>query len=93
MYYFRYHYYDKIVPQLQRLKQRRLLFDEWKTKLLCAWQHRVLRRIMSQNDRSIIWVSDPVGNHGKTFFAKYLAVLYNFQYLGGQVSYVLPCKL
>ena len=82
----RHSYYDKIVSKLIHRKEQPEKFATWKTKLLYEWQYQMLQKIMSQNNRRILWVVDKSGNNGKTFLCSYLNCLYNFEYLDGLIS-------
>lgn len=70
----KFQYYEHIVPILKSIQQQNQLFDAWKGKLLYPWQFRVLRLLMNQSDRSLMWITDPAGNSGKSFLAKYLRI-------------------
>lgn len=49
--------------------------------ILRPWQQHLFDLIMAPpDDRSIIWVYDPMGSKGKTFFAKYMMTNYNAFY-------------
>ena len=36
-------------------------------------------QLVKQGQRKVLWVCDPVGNNGKTWFAQYLNILYAYQ--------------
>ena len=82
----RHHYFDKMVVMIQTLEIENRMFKVWKSKKLFAWQFEILRQLMVQDNRQILWVVDDHGNSGKTFLANYLNILYNFQLLDGTVS-------
>lgn len=84
----KFNYYNYAVPFLTDIKERNELYDQWQNKLLYLWQFTVLRKLMGQNDREILWICDPEGNNGKSFLAHYLHALYDFTILDG----VLSCK-
>ncbi len=39
---------------------------------LREWQERILKRILNQSDRTVLWVWESEGGKGKTYLAKYL---------------------
>jgi len=82
----RHAFYDKAVNLVSNLKVRNKLFDQWKEFKLRMWQFEVLELALAQNDRKILWVTDPDGNHGKSYLARYMNILYGFQWLDGIVS-------
>lgn len=79
-------YFDKTVATLKDLKQSHDLFDTWKQRNLYSWQFLVMRRVFAQDERKVTWIFDQVGNHGKSYLANYLNILYGFQILDGTIS-------
>ena len=79
-------YFDKMTDILSNLRQRHDSFSSWKEKFLYTWQYNILKDVLRQDDRQILWVCDPVGNRGKTFLAQYLLHLYSFQLFDGILS-------
>ena len=73
---------DRIAPQI---KENLLRFETWREKKLKLWQMKVLEMVLNQTDREVLWIVDVVGNKGKTFLSKYLAVMYGFAYVDGNV--------
>lgn len=76
-------YFDKTVKLIERAQDKRALFDEWSKTKLYPWQFKAFELIMHQNDRTITWVVDAEGNHGKTHLAKYMYAVYDFFYASG----------
>lgn len=51
------------------------------------WQRDLLAELQGPiDDRKVIWYSDPVGNAGKTSFAKYLCVKHKALYVQGKAT-------
>lgn len=49
------------------------------------WMYVLKERVLSQATfRSIMWIWEPVGNTGKTYFAKYLHFFYGAILTGGK---------
>lgn len=44
----------------------------WEEFQLYIWQKAAIQELLKQNDREVMWIIDPEGNHGKTVLAKYL---------------------
>lgn len=52
-----------------------------------SWQQSVLDMVKdTPHDRQLLWIFDPVGNHGKTYMAKYLVQEYGAFYTNGGKS-------
>ena len=79
-------YYDKITSSILELQEKKILFNQWKKRLLFEWQFDVMEKLFKQDPRKILWVTDSSGNRGKTFLCSYLSILYRFQYLDGQLN-------
>ena len=79
-------YYDRIVSYILDIQDKRYHFNQWKVKALHEWQFSVLDKLMNQDSRSILWVTDSTGNRGKTFLCFYMNILYGFQYLDGMIN-------
>lgn len=47
---------------------------------------QVLSRLMTQNERHVMWVADANGNSGKSYLANYLNILYNYLLLDGTMK-------
>ena len=43
---------------------------------LRPWQHELLEKIQTPTEREVIWVKGMKGNEGKTWFQKYVCLLY-----------------
>ena len=82
----RYHYYDSISSYVSELALKNSLFSEWSRRRLYPWQYEVLKMIMRQPERQILWVFDPEGNSGKSFLSSYLNILYGFCQFDGVQS-------
>jgi hypothetical protein len=51
------------------------------------WQKKIIDILESEPDaRSIYWVYDPIGNKGKTFLAKYIAIKYDALICSGKTN-------
>lgn len=85
-YALRHVYYDKVTPLIKNIIRQNKLFDEWKQKKLFMWQYKVFTMLLTQPKRKILWLSDPIGNNGKTFLANYLSVLYGFSVFDGTIN-------
>lgn len=59
------HYRKEVEVDLSRWEEDN--FD------LMQWQKFLVKKLLNQNDRQVLWVYDPVGNHGKSTLAEYLA--------------------
>jgi len=79
-------FYEKASNIMSNLKIRNEMYDEWRTFRLRIWQRNVMRMLMGQNSREILWVVDKKGDAGKTFLAYFLTILYGFQMLDGMIS-------
>ena len=79
-------FYDRAIGRLHNIRKQQELFNIWSHKLLYAWQYQVLRLIMSQDSRRVMWVYDPAGNNGKTFLAFFLNICYGFTLLDGTIT-------
>ena len=59
----------------------------WNLSQLRKWQIKAVEKIFSQNERQILFITDPIGSNGKSFFAKLLRIAYNFQIVEGSISH------
>lgn len=50
------------------------LQNEFKESELRLWQKNAVKILDAQKHRQLLWISDPIGNHGKTWLAKWLVV-------------------
>jgi len=82
----RHAFYDKAANLVSNLMVKNDLFNIWMNFKLRSWQYEILKRTLRQTPRKILWVVDTKGNNGKSFLARYLAILYGFQLLDGIVS-------
>ena len=57
----------------ENAKQKEL--ERYKAIELREWQVEVIKQLMEQNDREILFVIDPEGGYGKTFLTAYLAAV------------------
>lgn len=48
---------------------------------LYEWQKEAIERLLTQNDRQVLWVSDPEGAKGKTMLSRYLVANHNAFYI------------
>mgnify|MGYP000138013562 CR=1 FL=1 len=67
---------DKVADRKQDLEKARVK-EEMMHVLLRDWQIDALNILQTQNDREVLFIIDPVGNTGKSFFALYLATIFN----------------
>ena len=81
----KYLYFDRVSHFIKELQLQHDLFDQWKERKLYIWQYSVLQKVMSQNSREVLWITDALGNRGKSYLCKYLCILYGFQYFDGMV--------
>ena len=82
----KYLYFDRVSCFIRELQQEHDLFYQWQDRKLYVWQYSVLQKIKNQNNREVLWVTDTVGNRGKSYLCKYLCILYGFQYFDGMVG-------
>ena len=61
-------------------------FMDWDNFQLYPWQQTILNRLMKQNDREVLWINDPEGNHGKTTLGKYLSSFHSAQIMNNGQS-------
>lgn len=86
-------YFERTAKMVKQIKMKHQLFTEWDSRKLYSWQFQAFQRLMNQNQRSVLWICDAVGNVGKTFFALYLNVLYDFQLFDGVMKSRDICQL
>ena len=79
-------YFDRVTNMLKTLMDQHKMFAKWQNKLLYPWQFEILDKVLTQEERKVLWIVDRQGNNGKTYLAFYLTILYNFQYLDGNVN-------
>jgi len=79
-------YYEKTRSYFSKLKDSISYFDKWKSFALFPWQHTILKMIIKQSDREVLWVVDHVGNTGKSFLANVLNIMYGFTLLNQTLS-------
>lgn len=76
--------YPRFVTEYQRLVQEESVAKIVAFHARYKWQEKILTLVKEvPNDRHIHWVYDPVGNHGKTYLAKYLVQEYKAYYTNG----------
>lgn len=63
---------DRIRQNLLQQKNKEHLFKTYQGAKLRDWQKDVSEKLEQQDDRKITWVCDPIGNKGKTWYAKHL---------------------
>ena len=69
----------KIVEQVEAEKrdlEAARVKEEMRQVVLRDWQSDALNRLKCQNNRQILFIIDPVGNSGKSFFANYLRAIF-----------------
>ena len=79
-------YFDKITKTIACAREKEQAFLAWKEKDLFIWQDKVLRRLFTQNERTVLWIWDKVGNAGKTFLVHYLSTVYEYLLLDGNIT-------
>ena len=79
-------YYDKVVPNIQNIICLNKNFDRFKDAKLNQWQKTAFRHVFAQSSRHVLWLHEPMGNTGKTFFSQYMSAVYNFQLFDGVIS-------
>lgn len=78
--------FEKVTSRIKQIQQDNALFTLWSPRLLRPWQFTCLEMLMSQDDRSILWIIDVTGNFGKSFLSHYLSILYGYQLVDGSLS-------
>lgn len=78
--------FEKVTLKIKQIQQDNALYALWSPKLLRPWQFQCLEMLFSQDDRSIMWITDATGNFGKSFLAQYLSILYGFQLVDGSLN-------
>lgn len=63
--------------------KRDAVTERMQKAILRPWQEIVVEKIKNQDNRQILWITDFLGNNGKTFLAEYLETLGAFVILGG----------
>lgn len=58
----------------------------WDDVTLYIWQKTAIEILKNQNNREVMWIVDPEGNHGKTVLAKYLSTFHKALRLPGGKS-------
>ena len=79
-------FFDRAHNRLASTKKHKELYEIWTRKMLYPWQFQVLRMVMEQDSRKVMWVYDPAGNNGKTFLAFFLNICYGFTLLDGTIT-------
>lgn len=51
--------------------------------LLRDWQKEALDKLLTQDNRKVLWVVDPVGNNGKSYLSKWLCAMHKAFYVAG----------
>lgn len=74
---------DARINEISDGKYKRSRYFELFPKGLLSWQLHVLRRLLAQNDRVILWVHDDVGGVGKSWFARYLHYVFGADLFDG----------
>ena len=82
----KYLYFDRVSAFIKELQLEHDLFNLWKVRKLYIWQYSILQKLMTQNNREVLWITDMVGNRGKSYLCKYLCILYGYQYFDGLVG-------
>lgn len=69
--------------EFNELNKKDTVTEKMEKVTLKEWQEWVVNRLKTQDDRKILWITDFLGNNGKTFLAEYLEHLGAFVILGG----------
>jgi len=81
---FAFHHYNKIEEMVCRAKRHKVDFDDF---ILRDWQSAVVEQVEGEaDDRHIIWVTDLVGNRGKSKLAKFLVHTKDAVILSGKLA-------
>lgn len=86
--YFR---YGKEFRRFRKECEQGVIMAECKAQMeketLRPWQVDVLRLLLEQDDRQVLWIVDYIGNTGKSFLSKYLAAIHGaFEVTGGKTQ-------
>jgi len=72
---------------LERVVKRHRARDQFMETHLRPWQQQTLDLLLTQSDREVLWVCDPVGNSGKTILSNVLEFKHNYQvFTGGKFA-------
>lgn len=63
---------DRVRANMREQEARDMMAETAQKMLLKKWQAEAVETLDNQNDREVLWVSDPKGNSGKTMLAKFL---------------------
>ncbi len=72
---------DRLRTNVIQEKNKIELSKEFSKVILKEWQLNALNILNNQDSRKILWITDEVGNSGKTFLAKYLVSNYDAFYV------------
>lgn len=77
-----------MIPLKEKIKQK--LLNKYKTVVWKPWQQKVLDIIDEEPDsRTINWIYDKIGNSGKSFLTKYLALTHELIIADGKKDNIL----
>ncbi len=68
--------YQRIVSSIRSNIYSKRMQEEYRSLVLYDWQLYVYKRLISQNRRQILWISDQRGGYGKSHFARWLHYLF-----------------
>lgn len=74
---------DSRIYAIRNRKFEILQYHKLLSEVLRPWQLYVLRQLANQSDRKICWVYSIVGGEGKSWFARYLHYVYQFDLFDG----------
>ncbi len=57
------------------------LEDTFNSAVLRDWQTTALQKLLTQDNRTVLWIQDRKGNRGKTFLAKYITAIHKAFYI------------
>lgn len=77
---------NTIDSRLLSIRNRQFAIQQYTALLsetLRPWQLHVLQQLATQSDRKVCWVYSTVGGEGKSWFARYLKYIYQFDLFDG----------
>lgn len=79
--------YSKGLREVERVSKRMRAIDRFVESELYPWQQQALDLLSEQDDRTVLWVYDSVGNTGKTYLSHHLDFKLNYQsFMGGKYA-------
>lgn len=82
--------YSKGIEKLNSIYRQQEIEDElgfrFQSLLLYKWQEEIIDKLLTQNDRQILWVYDKDGNSGKSTLCKYIYIQHKAFYTSATKS-------